>query len=492
MNVKTITIYLGHIIRLEGLFMLPAAAIALYCGESSSFIAFASVAAAMLAVGILISRIKRPERGIYAREGFVTVALAWIAISFFGALPFWFSGTIPSFIDCWFETVSGFTTTGATILTEIESLPRSILYWRSFTHWLGGMGVLVFMLAVVTHSRSSGETLHLLRAESPGPVVGKLTPTMRSTTRILYGIYIAMTVVLVILLLIGGMSLFDAVTHAFSTAGTGGFSTMNASIAAFPSPYIQTVLAVFMLLFGVNFNVYYLLLMRKAKIAFANEELKAYFLIVAGFTAAITANIMSIYDDFGKALLDSFFQVSSVITTTGFMTADFDLWPEFSRYMLTVLMMIGASAGSTGGGIKVSRVLILAKSSVSEIKRLAHPQAVSAPRMDGKRIEDNVVRGTYTFMTLYVFICVVSMGLIAVIDKFSFETTVTAVLTCINNVGPGLDIVGPTRNFSVFTPVSKLILSFNMLAGRLEIFPMIMLIALCGDIRRGKKKKSSK
>ena len=351
------------------------------------------------------------------------------------------------------------------------------------------MGVLVFMLAVVSHSRNSGETLHLLRAESPGPVVGKLTPTMRSTTRILYGIYIAMTVILVLLLLLGGMNLFDAVTHAFSTAGTGGFSTMNNSVAAFQSPYIHTVLAIFMLLFGVNFNVYYLLLMRKVSIALANEELKAYFLIVAGFTAAITVNIMSVYDNFGKALLDSFFQVSSLITTTGFMTADYNIWPEFSRYMLMLLLIVGASAGSTGGGIKVSRALILAKSSVSEIKKLAHPQAVNAPRMDGKKIEDSVVRGTYTFMTLYFFICIVSMGLIAAIDRFSFETTVTAVITCMSNVGPGLDAVGPTQNFSAFTTVSKLILSFNMLAGRLEIFPMIMLFTLFTNGVRKKKKK---
>jgi len=492
MNVKTIIIYLGHIISLEGLFMLPAVAIALCCEETASLYAFIAAAAIMFAIGFLTSVIKRPDSGIYAREGFVIVALAWIAISFFGALPFYFSGVIPGFINCWFETVSGFTTTGATILTEIQSLPRSILYWRSFTHWLGGMGVLVFMLAVVSHSRNSGETLHLLRAESPGPVVGKLTPTMRSTTRILYGIYIALTAVLVVLLMLGGMSFFDAVTHAFATAGTGGFSTMNASIAAFDSPYIHTVLAIFMLLFGVNFNVYYLLLMRKVSIAFANEELKAYFLIVAGYVAVITANIMPLYDNFGKALLDSFFQVSSVMTTTGFVTADFNLWPELSRYMLVALMIIGASAGSTGGGVKVSRILILAKSAASEIRKLAHPQAVSAPRMDGKRIEDSVVRGTYTFMTLYVMICLVSMGLIAAIDNFSFVTTVTAVLTCINNVGPGLDIVGPTGNFASLTAASKLILSFNMLAGRLEIFPMIMLFALGADIRRGKKKKAAK
>jgi len=485
MNFKAIAIYIGHILRLEGILMLPAAAVAIRYGEGAELKVFLLTAAVTFIIGQIMSKIKTQRKGIYARDGFVTVALCWIAISAFGALPFWISGAIPGYVNCFFETVSGFTTTGATILTEIESLPRSILYWRSFTHWVGGMGILVFMLAVVSHSKGSGDTLHLLRAESPGPVVGKLTPTMKSTTRILYGIYIVMTVVLVFLLLAGGMSLFDAVCHAFATAGTGGFSTMNASIAAYQSNYIHIVLAIGMLMFGINFNIYYLVLMGKAGVALANEELKAYLAIIAAAVTLVVINILPLYESFWIALRDSFFQVSSIITTTGFVTADFNLWPQLSRAIIIVIMIIGASAGSTGGGIKVTRLLILAKASKSEFMRLSHPQLVSTPRMDGKRIEDNVVRGTYIFMIFYIFICAVSIVSIAAIDNFSTETTVTAVLTCISNVGPGLDMVGPVGNFSQFSPISKLILSFVMLAGRLELFPMLMLFGIGGrKIRR--------
>ena len=485
MNFKAIAIYIGHILSLEGILMLPAAAIAIGCRESAALKAFLITAAVTFVIGQAMSKIKTQRKGIYARDGFITVAMCWIAISVFGALPFWISGAIPNYVDCLFETVSGFTTTGATILSEIESLPKSVLYWRSFTHWVGGMGVLVFMLAVVSHSKGSGDTLHLLRAESPGPVVGKLTPTMKSTTRILYGIYIMMTAILVFLLLAGGMSLFDAVCHAFATAGTGGFSTMNASIAAYQSSYIHIVLAFGMVMFGVNFNIYYLILMGKTGVALANEELKTYLAIIAASIALITINIIPLYESFWIALRDSFFQVSSIITTTGFVTADFNIWPQFSRFLIVVIMMIGASAGSTGGGIKVTRLLILAKASKSEAMRLSHPQLVNTPRMDGKCIEDSVVRGTYIFMIFYIFICVISMTFIAAIDNFSTETTVTAVLTCISNVGPGLDMVGPTGNFCQFSYISKIILSFVMLAGRLEIFPMLMLFGIGGrKIRR--------
>ena len=477
MNVRAIAVYTGYILTLEGLFMIPAALIALYYSESASALAFFSTIILLLSLGLITTHFCESVHNIYAREGFVTVAIAWIALSFFGALPFYFSGAIPRLIDCWFETVSGFTTTGATILSDVEALPKSMLYWRSFTHWLGGMGVLVFMLAVVPLNQGSGETLHLLRAESPGPAVDKLSPTIRSTTRILYGIYIVLTAIQVILLLFGGMNLFDSVNHAFATAGTGGFSTMNKSIAAYNSAYIDIVVAVFMVLFGINFNIYYLFLLGKAGLAFKNEELRTYLGIIVAAVALITMNILPMYASFGKALLDAFFQVASIITTTGFATADFNLWPQLSRAILVGLMVVGASAGSTGGGIKVMRLLILVKSVKSELLTMAHPRAIRPPRTDGKRIEPGIIRGTYTYMTVYVLICIVSLGLLT-FDKFSFETIVTAVITCISNVGPGLDAVGPMGNFSGFTVLSKAVLTADMLFGRLEIFPMVMLFSI--------------
>ncbi|MFV0498235.1 MAG: TrkH family potassium uptake protein [Candidatus Fimivivens sp.] len=476
MNLRAITVYIGHILKLEGLFMIPALVIAFGYGEKNVIHAFVVTIVLLLLLSLIMTRISVNIKSIYAREGFVTVALGWIAISFFGALPFFISGAIPNFMDCWFETVSGFTTTGASILNEIESLPKGILYWRSFTNWLGGMGVLVFMLAVVPHSQGSGQMLHLFRAESPGPTVGKLSPTIRVTTRILYGIYIALTIIEIILLLAGGMPLFDALTHAFATAGTGGFSIMNSSIAAYDSAYIQAVIGIFMVLFGVNFSVFYLLLIGKVGLAFKNEELRAYLGIIALAVVIIAVNIRTMYVGFDEAFLDSFFQVSSIITTTGFATADFNLWPQLSRYILVGLMIIGASAGSTGGGIKVMRLLIMGKSVKSEILTLAHPRAVRPPRMDGKKIEEGVVRATYAFMTVYGLICVVSMGIIA-LDNFSMETTVTSVIACLNNIGPGLDVVGPMGNYSSLSMLSKAVLTLNMLFGRLEIFPLIMLFS---------------
>lgn len=476
MNLRAIAIYIGHILKLEGLFMLPALMIAWAHDDEYVSQAFAVTIGLLLVLGFCLTRVSDNIKDIYAREGFVTVAFGWMAISFFGALPFFISGVIPDFMDCWFETVSGFTTTGASILSEVESMPMGLLYWRSFTNWLGGMGVLVFMLAVVPHSQGSGETLHLFRAESPGPTVGKLSPTVRVTTRILYGIYIAMTFVEIVLLLAGGMPLFDALTHAFATAGTGGFSIMNASVAAYDSAYIQAVIGIFMVLFGVNFNIFYLLLIRKIGLAFKNEELRAYLGLMALAIIIITLDIRALYGSFGKAFLDSFFQVSSIMTTTGFATADFNLWPQLSRYILVCLMIIGASAGSTGGGIKVMRLLIMGKAAKSQILTLAHPRAVRPPRMDGRKIEDGVIRGTYAFMTVYAVICLVSMGILA-LDNSSMETTVTAVIACINNIGPGLDIVGPTGNYSSLSTLSKGVLTLNMLIGRLEIFPMIILFS---------------
>ncbi|NLA77776.1 MAG: TrkH family potassium uptake protein [Clostridiales bacterium] len=476
MNLRIIIKYMGLILRMEALFMLPPLVLALVKHEDGSAVGFAVTAALLMAVGTVLSRVRQDDSGVYAKEGFVSVALGWILISLFGALPFYISGCIPEFIDCWFETVSGFTTTGASILPAVEGLPYSILYWRSFTHWLGGMGVLVFLMAIVPLSKGKGggEGFQLMRAESPGPVVGKLTPTLRNTARILYGIYLIMTVVEVLLLLAGGMPLFDSVVNSFATAGTGGFAIKNTSIAAYTSPYLQLVIAVFMMLFGINFSLYYLVLLRRIRDVFRNEELRVYLGIMGGVTLIIFLSIVRRYESIGKALLDSYFQVSSVMTTTGFATTDFDKWPEISRFLLVSIMIFGACAGSTGGGMKISRLIILVKSANREVMRILRPRTVKIIRADSKPVSEETVRNTNAFFVLYFVICLVSMAVVA-LDDFNQETTVTSVLACVNNIGPGLSLVGPMGNYALFSPLSKLVLSFDMLFGRLEIFPMIML-----------------
>ena len=473
MNYRAVLRYMGQVLSIEGLFMLPALLVCGIYGESGPAKAFLLCILLTLGVGIGLSRIPLKD-SIYAREGFVIVALSWVAISLFGALPFWISREIPHFVDAFFETVSGFTTTGASILTDIEAMSNGLLYWRSFTHWLGGMGVLVFLLAIVPLARGNGETLHLLRAESPGPAPGKMTPTIRQTSRALYGIYVAMTAAEIVLLLIGGMPLFDAVVHAFGTAGTGGFSIKGASIAAYDSAYLQFIIAVFMALFGVNFNMYYLLLLNNGRSVWKNEELRAYVSIMAAATVIIAFNILPGYTSVGRAFLDSFFQVSSIMTTTGYATADFNLWPQLSRLLLVLLMFVGASAGSTGGGIKVSRLLILWKHMMQEMRAMLRPRSVQISRMDGKRLENSTVRGASAFLVAYCLLCCLSMALVS-LDNFSLETTVTAVIACINNIGPGLDMVGATGNYSQFSPFVKLVLSLDMLLGRLEIFPVLLL-----------------
>ena len=473
MNYRAVLRYMGQVLSIEGLFMLPALLVCLLYGEGGPAKAFLLSILLTLGLGFALSRIPLKD-SIYAREGFVIVALSWVAISLFGALPFWVSREIPRFVDAFFETVSGFTTTGASILTDIEAMSYGMLYWRSFTHWLGGMGVLVFLLAIVPLARGNGETLHLLRAESPGPAPGKMTPTIRQTSRALYGIYVAMTAAEIVLLLIGGMPLFDAVVHAFGTAGTGGFSIKGASIAAYDSAYLQLVIATFMALFGVNFNMYYLLLLNNGRSVWKNEELRAYISIMAAATVIIAFNILPGYTSVGRAFLDSFFQVSSIMTTTGYATADFNLWPQLSRLLLVLLMFVGASAGSTGGGIKVSRLLILWKHMMQEMRAMLRPRSVQISRMDGKRLEDSTVRGASAFLVAYCIICCLSMALVS-LDNFSLETTVTAVIACINNIGPGLDMVGATGNYSQFSPFVKIVLSLDMLLGRLEIFPMLLL-----------------
>lgn len=477
MNIKTIGFYLGYILRSLAVLMIPPLLIALFLGEHAAVFGFGVAVASTLAAGLLLLICRRPDvGGIRPREGYVTVALGWIFISLFGALPFIASGYIPRFVDAFFEIVSGFTTTGATILADVEALPRSLLYWRSFSHWIGGMGVLVFVLAIAPLNRGNGESLHLLRAESPGPDVGKLTPTMRHTARTLYLIYIVLTLVLIGLLLAGGMPLFDSVVHAYGTAGTGGFSIKNLSIAAYPSHYLQFVIALFMALFGVNFNQYYYLITGKRMLALRNEEFRAYVGIMAAATLVIALNIYGVYGNARDALHHSFFQVSSIMTTTGYATANFDKWPQLSRLLLLGLMVVGASAGSTGGGMKVARIVILWKALKAETMRMLRPRSVKVLMMDGKRLEGNVLRGVFAFSVAYILILALSIVLVS-LDDFDMDTTVSAVFSCMGNIGPGLSVVGPLGNFGVLSDFSKLVLSADMLLGRLEIFPLVLLFS---------------
>ncbi len=473
MNKRMIAFILGRIFLTEAILMLPAVLTGVIYGESEIF-AFAPAIAALALLGLIFG-LKRPKNtAIYARDGFFAVSAAWLLMSFFGALPFYFSGCFNSFFDCFFEMVSGFTTTGATVLSDPGSLPRCILLWRSFSNWIGGMGVLVFALAVVP--LSDDHSLYLMRAESPGPIVGKLVPKMKDTAKILYGVYTVLTVVLTVLLLIGGMPPFDAVCHAFSTAGTGGFSVRTEGIAYYDSAYIDYVISIFMLIFGINFNLFYLILAGKARDAIRSEELRWFLLIVVGATAIVGINVYPLYGNAGDTVRYAFFQVSTIISTTGYATADFALWPQLCRQVLVLLMLLGSCAGSTSGGFKVSRLMILLKTLRQEIKRLIHPRAVTVVSMEGKSVGNTVIRSTLVYTAMYFVIMIVSTVLIAV-DGFDFTTTLTAEITCFNNVGPGLAGVGPMSNFSAFSNFSKIILSVNMLIGRLEILPMLVLFS---------------
>ena len=475
MNNKSIRFFLGHLLWIEAAFMLPALIISAVHKEQASVHAFLLTMAIMAVLVPFLFFRTRGERKIYARDGIVIVSLSWIALSFFGALPFVFSGALPHMMDAWFETVSGFTTTGATVFSDVESLPMGILYWRSFTNWLGGMGVLVFMLIIVPNSgRGKGDMLHILRAESPGPVVGKLAPKLRQSVSILYIIYFGLTVLEVVMLLCRGMPMFDAVNISFSSAGTGGFAITNASMAAYDSYYLQTVVAVFMMLFGVNFSIYNLLLLKQFRDVAKNEELKTYLGVMLAATVLIAINILPLYGGIRDALHHSFFQVSSIMTTTGLCTADFNLWPEFSRILLVLLMVMGASAGSTGGGVKVARILILFKALKNAIQKVLHPRAVRVVKMDGALVDNSVIKATSAYMTAY-WLLMGAAILIVSLNNFSLETTVTSVFACLNNIGPGLDMVGATGNFSAFSYLSKFTLSLTMLLGRLEIFPVLML-----------------
>ena len=472
MNYGMIRYIVGKMLLIEGFLLLFPAFVSFLYGEMEG-ISFLLTAMLLLLVSFLGSR--KPENtAIYAKEGFLIVALAWVLWSVFGALPFLLSGCIPRFEDAFFEVVSGFTTTGSTILRDIEGLPKCMNFWRCLTHWGGGMGVLVFVMAVLPLSNKN--SMFLMRAEIPGPTCDKLVPKARTTARILYTMYLGLSVAEVIFLLAGDMNLYQAVIHTFSTAGTGGFSDRNASVAAFNSAYIDGVITVFMLLFGINFNLYFLLLMKNVKGFFKNEELRNYLGIVAAAIALITINIMNLYGGVLHAFRYAAFQVVSVITTTGFVTANFDLWPEFSKTILLMLMVVGACAGSTGGGMKVSRIMILGRTITKEMRQILHPKSVNVVKLDGKRLTDEETHGVYVYTICYFVILSVSVLLISV-DNFDFITNFTAVLTTLNNVGPGLAKVGPVENFSAFSCFSKIILSLDMLIGRLEILPIMMLLA---------------
>ena len=470
MNSSAIRFLLGHVLAIEGILLLLPAIVGAFYGENSGLI-FLLVAAVCIVLGLLMTR-RRPESNVfYLKEGCVITALSWIVLSFFGCLPFVISRQIPSFTDALFETISGFTTTGASILNDIESLDRCMLFWRSFTHWIGGMGVLVFLLAIIP--LSGGSNINLMRAESPGPSVGKLVPKVRHTARILYEIYFGLTVLEMILLIVGDMPVFDAVTTAFGTAGTGGFGIRNDSLMSY-SPYLQWVVTIFMVLFGVNFNFYYLLLFGHVKKALALEEVRYYLLIIVVSVGVIFIQILDIFKSVGESLTHAFFQVASIITTTGFSTTDFDMWPETSKTILVLLMFIGACAGSTGGGIKASRFVVLFKTIAKELNSYIHPKSIKKISIDGKPVEHEVIRSINVYFITFMVVFSTSIFLISLEGK-DMITNFTAVAATINNIGPGLELVGPTKNYSGFRDFQKYVLMFDMLAGRLELFPLLIL-----------------
>ena len=472
MNIKMIVYLLGRMLGVELVVLLIPAAVAGIYGEDVWPFLITSIILMVLA--LLLGRKKPENTTIYGKEGFVIIACAWLLWSIFGAIPFCISGEIPFYLDALFETISGFTTTGSTILTDIAAMSKGMNFWRCLTHWIGGMGVLVFVMVIV--SLEEKNSMHLMRAEVPGPETDKLVPRARESAKILYSMYLFLTVIEVVLLRVGGMSWYDSIVHSFSTAGTGGFSNRNNSIAYYDSAYIDGVITTFMILFGINFNMYYFLLLRRVKIVFKNEEVRAYLGVIVAATAAITINILHIYETPLKAFRYAAFQVSAIITTTGFATADFNLWPEFSKCILLMLMVIGACAGSTGGGMKVSRILILLKSVKQELKKILHPKSVSIVKVNGKKVGNSTVHNVYIYFIAYVAIFILSV-LIVSIDNFDFGTTFSGVLTTINNVGPGIAGVGPVENFSAFSPLSKIVFCLDMLIGRLEIFPFLVLFS---------------
>ena len=471
MNRKMIAHILAKMLGVEALLLILPAIVGVIYQEKSAVYFLPPII--LLTLIYLIGGRKKPENStIYAKEGMVVVALAWILWSLFGALPFFLSGYIPSYLDAFFETVSGFTTTGSSIMPDVEILPQCMHFWRSFTHWIGGMGALVFVMVLTSLDKKN--SMYLMRAEVPGPEKDKLVPKMMSTARILYGMYFALTALEVILLMFGGLSLFDSLIHSFGSAGTGGFSNYADSVGHFDSAYVDGVITVFMILFGVNFSLYFLILIKEYKSVWKNEELRAYFGIIAAATAVITFNILPQYGSVTKAFRYAVFQVGTIITTTGYATTDFNLWPMLSKCILIALMIIGACASSTGGGIKVSRFLIAMKSIKREVKQMAHPKSVNLICVNGKKMSNDVIRSVFVYFMAYAGIAGLSV-LIVSADNFDFATTFSSVMATLNNIGPGIEDVGATGNFSAFSPLSKLVFCFDMLAGRLEIFPFLML-----------------
>ncbi|MCM1285242.1 MAG: TrkH family potassium uptake protein [Acetobacter sp.] len=484
MNYKSVFYIIGRIFIVLGILMLlPLFVSVYYTVNGFSEVPYKSFIIPILLLigsGLLLHLVKPKKLTLYAKDGFVICGLAWILISIFGALPFVISGCIPRFIDAFFETASGFSTTGSTILNEIHSLPKSILFWRSFTHWIGGMGILSFMIAIVP--KTHGNAMYIMKAEVPGPKADKVSAKISESARILYIIYFIITVLEIFVIFFGSriegtnIRFYDSVVTAFATAGTGGFSVLNNSILGYNSSFVECAVAVFMFLFGVNFNLYFFIIRRNFKSVLMDEELRAYIIINVFSICLITMNIMSLYDNFNLALRDSFFTVNAIMSSTGFSTADFNTWPTFSKLLIVMLMFVGCSAGSTGGGIKVTRIVLYFKQLVRDFGQMLRPNKVINVRMNGRAVEGHVMKGVNSYLVAYVITLVISIILIS-INGFDTTTTVTSVITCINNIGPGLELVGPSGNFSQFSDFSKLVLSFDMLAGRLELFPILILIA---------------
>ena len=473
MNRKLVFNYLGKISVASGAFMIVPAVCAAFYREYTSLLSFLAVGIFTVLLGLAVCRFVKPKSQLmYVKEGFAIVALAWIVMSFFGSLPFVISGNIPSISDAFFETVSGYTTTGATILSDIEALSKSMLLWRSFTHWIGGMGVIVFVMAILPNL--SDKSVHIMRAEMPGPTFGKLVPRSKDTAKLLYLIYIVMTMIMAVFLLCGGMSFYETLVHSFATAGTGGFSCNADSILGY-SPYLQWVITVFMILFGVNFNLYYYFIIKKSPGAFKSTELGVFIGIILVSSAAICINVSHMFGNIGDAVRHSSFTVASIISTTGYATVDFELWPEFSKSVLFILMFIGGCAGSTGGGLKVSRIILLVKMIFAEIRRMLHPRAVTAVRFEGKTVEKSTLHSVSAYFALFfVSYLIIYMVLSFLQPTYGFTENFTAVATCFNNVGPGFGKIGPTSSFAEYSEASKWLLSFTMLLGRLEIYPLIL------------------
>lgn len=471
MNRKMVYYMTGRIILLEGALLLVPLLVSLIYQDPGTVPFLITIAICAAVGGALSCFFRKTSQVIFAKEGFLITALAWLSVSAIGAIPFVLSGQIPSYIDAFFETVSGFTTTGASILTHVESMSHSLLFWRSFTHWMGGMGVLVLMVAIMPNL--SSRTIHVLRAEMPGPTMGKLVPRLRDTAKILYVLYFVLTAAEFVLLLAGGMPVFDSAIHALGTAGTGGFGIKGDSIASY-SPYLQWVIAAFMMLFGVNFNLYYLLILRRFRSILRSEELWTYLIVVLSATGLIAWNILPLYQNLSEATRYAFFQVNTITSTTGFSTADFNQWPELSKTLLVLLMFMGGCAGSTAGGLKVSRLVMLYKIVKRELRHLLHPRSVGAVRFEGKTVDNTTLISVANYFALYAGLFVVFLLIVSFQPGFNLQSNFTAVASCFNNIGPGLDLVGPASNFAAYKPVLKLVLSFAMLFGRLEIYPMLI------------------